>query len=133
MGLKLRQAMFVNGSLYNIEARHSVSMEDIRGLEKVDEELLRYLLDCHTKVPLGFLYLESGEFHVRFILSARRINYLKTVLNRDPEELIRRIYEAHLLNPIDGDFAALVQKDFEMIEVPPQLFKILADKYLKSR
>ena len=118
MGLKLRQAMLVNGSLYNSEAWHSVSLEDIRGLEKVDEALLRYLLDCHAKVPLEFLYLESGAIPVRFILSARRINYLKTILNRDPEELIRRIYEAQLINPCDGDFAALVQKDFEMIKVP---------------
>ena len=100
MGLKLRQAMLVNGSLYNIEARHSVSMEDIRGLEKVDEELLRYLLDCHTKVLLGFLYLESGEFHVRFILSARRINYLKTILNRDPEESMKHNFSTLVMETL---------------------------------
>ena len=118
MGLKLRQAMLVNGSLYNSEAWHSVSTEDIRGLEKVDEALLRCLLDCHSKVPLEFLYLESGAIPLRFILSARRINYLKTILNREPEELTRRIYDAQILKPCDGDFADLVAKDLDTIGVP---------------
>ena len=94
--------MLVNESLYNSEAWHSVSMED--------EALLRYLLDCHSKVPLEFLYLESGAIPVRFILSGRRINYLKTILNRDPEELIRRIYEAQLLNPIMKTLMLLFRK-----------------------
>ena len=118
MGLKLRQAMLVNGSLYNSEAWHSVSTEDIRGLEKVDEALLRCLLDCHSKVPLEFLYLESGAIPLRFILSARRINYLKTILNREPLELTRRIYDAQILKPCDGDFADLVAKDLDTIGVP---------------
>ena len=118
MGLKLRQAMLVNGSLYNSEAWHSVSTEDIRGLEKVDEALLRCLLDCHSKVPLEFLYLESGAIPLRFILSARRINYLKTILNREPEELTRRIYDAQILKPCDGDFVDLVAKDLDTIGVP---------------
>ena len=124
MGLKLRQAMLINGTLFNSEAWHSVSTEDIRGLEKVDEALLRYLLDCHAKVPLEFLYLESGSIPIRHILSSRRINYLQTILKRDPEELIRRIYEAQVLKPCDGDFADLVKKDLQSIGVPLDTEKI---------
>ena len=124
MGLKLRQAMLINGTLFNSEAWHSVSTEDIRGLEKVDEALLRYLLDCHAKVPLEFLYLESGSIPVRHILSSRRINYLQTILKRDPEELIRRVYEAQVQKPCDGDFADLVQKDLLSIGVPLDTVKI---------
>ena len=118
MGLKLRQAMFVNGTLFNSEAWHSVTKEDIRGLEKVDESLLRSILDCHAKVPLEFLYLESGAIPIRYILSSRRINYLQTILKRDPEELIRRIYEAQVNKPCDGDFSQLVQKDLQCVGVP---------------
>jgi hypothetical protein len=110
--------MLINGTLFNSEAWHSVSTEDIRGLEKVDEALLRYLLDCHAKEPLEFLYLESGFIPIRHILSSRCINYLQTILKRDPEELVRRIYEAQVLKPCDGDFADLVKKDLQSIGVP---------------
>ena len=44
IGLKLRQAMLINGILYNSEAWHSISEAEIRLLEAVDEHLLRALV-----------------------------------------------------------------------------------------
>ena len=60
IGLKLRQAMFINGVLFNSEAWHDVSEEDMKALESIDEHLLRSLVKGHSKAPLEFLYLESG-------------------------------------------------------------------------
>ena len=37
IGLKLRQAMFINGLLYNSEAWHSITTQDILTFEKLDE------------------------------------------------------------------------------------------------
>ena len=51
IGLKLRQAMFLNGVLYNSEAWHAVTNDDLKPLEKVDESLLRALLQKHPKAP----------------------------------------------------------------------------------
>ena len=56
IGLKLRQAMLLNGILYNCEAWHNVSEVEIRILETVDEFLLRALVKAHSKTPLEFLY-----------------------------------------------------------------------------
>ena len=64
IGLKLRQAMLINGMLYNNAAWHSVNDEDIVALEKVDEMLLRFLLNSHSKAPLECLYLESGAIPI---------------------------------------------------------------------
>ena len=52
--------MLINGLLYNSEAWHSVSKQEIISLEKIDESLLRFLLGSHAKVPLEILYLESA-------------------------------------------------------------------------
>merc|ERR1712240_336844 len=60
IGLHPRQAMLLNGILYNCEAWHNISEEEIKILEKVDEYLLRSLVKAHSKVPLEFLYLEAG-------------------------------------------------------------------------
>ena len=75
-GLHLRQAMLVNGILYNSEAWHNICDKDIIPLEKVDEALLRGLLSAHSKTPLEALYLESGCIPIRFIIKSRRLMYL---------------------------------------------------------
>ena len=59
-GLNLRQAMLLNGILFNSEAWHNVSQNDLILLEKVDEALLRGLLNAHSKIPLGALFLETS-------------------------------------------------------------------------
>ena len=51
IGLQLRQAMLVNGLLFNSEAWHFVSPDDLTPLEKIDEALLRFLLDSHIVMP----------------------------------------------------------------------------------
>ena len=86
MGLILRQAMFVNGILYNSEGWHNGTEEDIKNLEKVDECLLRSILQSHQKVPLEFLYLETGSLPLRHIVSSRRMNYLRTLLTRNEDK-----------------------------------------------
>ena len=65
--------MLVNGMLYNSEVWHSVSEEEFRMLETVDEYLLRALVDGHSKTSLEFLYLESGALPIRYIISSRRL------------------------------------------------------------
>jgi hypothetical protein len=74
IGLKLRQAMLLNGLLFNSEAWHDINDVEIKLLESVDEHLLRSLVGGHAKTPLEFLYLEAGAIPIRFILSCRRRN-----------------------------------------------------------
>ena len=80
-------------------------------LEKVDEALLRGILNGHTKLPIEALFLETGTIRIRDVLKSRRLCYLKTILQRDDEELIREVYNAKKSDPTDGDFCVLVEKD----------------------
>ena len=64
IGLQLRQAMLINGLLYNSEAWHSVSKQEISSLERIYESLVRFLLGSHSKVPLEILYLESAAIPI---------------------------------------------------------------------
>ena len=91
MGLVLRQAMLINGVLFNSEAWHSMTKKDVTDFEKLDEMLLRFLLSAHSKTPLEMLYLESGAIPVKFILASRRLNYFYEILDRDDEELTKRV------------------------------------------
>lgn len=89
VALRLREAMLINGILFNSEAWHGVTAAQIAKLEKIDEDLLRGILKAHRKTPSEFLHLETGTLPIRFILAQRRINYLKHIISRDSEELIR--------------------------------------------
>ena len=115
MGLKLRQAKLINGMLYSSEGWHGVKSDDVKILEKVDEALLRALLQCHPKVPLEFLYLETGSLKISQILSSRRLMYLQTLLKRDDEELTKRILREQQSNPTPGDFVLLIKDDCDRI------------------
>ena len=110
-GLRLRQAMLVNGCLFNSEAWHGVKETDIKLLEKVDESLLRGILNSHGKIPLEALYLETGALPIRFIIASRRLMYLHSILEKDSKELVRRIYDAQKANTSPGDFVELIAED----------------------
>ena len=57
------------------------------------------------------MYLESGTISIKWILAQRRVNYLKTILEKDGNELVRKVFEAQKLNPNNGDFVKLVEQD----------------------
>ena len=116
IGLKLREAMFINGVLFNSEAWHGVTEADIKILEQIDEYLLRSPVNGHSKTPLEFLYLEAGAVPIRFLISSRRMIHLQNILKRDDEELVKKIYKAQSRNPSPGDLVELLKSDFEMIE-----------------
>ena len=80
IGLQLRQAMLLNGILYNREAWHDISDDDIKVLESIDEHMLRSLVKAHSKTPLEFLYMKTASTPIRHIVSCRRLLYLQKIL-----------------------------------------------------
>ena len=56
----LRNALFVNGLLTNMEASYGLKDDEIEEIEKCDEQLLRMILECPNKTPKEILYLELG-------------------------------------------------------------------------
>ena len=123
-GLSLRQAMLLNGILFNSEAWQGPETKDILVLEKVDEALLRGILGAHPKIPLEALYLETKSIPIRFIVASRRILYLHTILQKNPSEMIPQIYEAQKENFEPGDFVNLVKNDFELIGLKMSEYEI---------
>ena len=116
-GMILREAMLLNGILFNSEAWHGITTADVASLEKVDEALLRGVVGGHSKLPIAALYLECGAVPIRFIFMSRRIMYLQAILKREDSELLKKLYEAQKVNKTKGDFADLVSQDLHKLEV----------------
>jgi hypothetical protein len=117
MGMILREAMFVNGILFNSEAWHGITQKHINALQAIDESLLRGILKAHAKTPREFLYLELGAIPLKWIITQRRLNYQKTIIDRAENELIKKVYNVQKENPVKGDFVKLVQKDWESLGI----------------
>ena len=115
--MKLREAMLLNGVLYNSEAWHGVTMKQIESLESIDEALLRTILKAHSKTPKEFLYLETGAVPLRWIFAQRRIIFLKHIMEKHDEELIKKVFLAQMEHPNQGDFVLLVKKDLSDLHV----------------
>ena len=56
----LRDSIFINGIMTNLEASYGLTETDIENLEKCDEQLLRLILECPATTPKEMLYLELG-------------------------------------------------------------------------
>ena len=117
MGLHLRQAMLINGMLFNSEAWHGLKESHINELQKVDNYLLRSLFKSHSKTSTAFMHLETGTLPLKFIISSRRLNFLHNILKRNDIETIHRVFNAQRDNPIEGDFINLVKKDLEQVGI----------------
>ena len=97
-GLILRQAMLINGIISNSESWHGVTMEDVEGLQRVDQALLQRLVSGHAQIPILALYMDLGVLPLKYILASRQILYLQTILNRGDQELTKKLYQAQKSN-----------------------------------
>ena len=114
----LRNSLLINGILTNAEAWYDIKKADLETLEKVDESLLRQVLEAPCSTPKEMLHLEMGLLPIRFIIMRRRLNFLHCILNENSESLIYRFFKARLENPVKNDWAVTVREDLEHLNLP---------------
>ena len=77
----------------------------------MDLDLLRKILNAHSKTPSEAFFLELGKYPLRFVLAKRRLMYLWHILNRDTDELIWKVYQTQKLKCSRGDWYEVVVED----------------------
>ena len=87
----------------------------------MDEARLRKILSAHSKTPLELLYLETGNIPIRFIIMARRLNFLWYILNEEEDSLIRTCLEAQLDRPSKGDWIRTVKENLHELKIDMDL------------
>ena len=107
--------------------------KNIEELEVVDRQLMRHIIGAHAKAPVEFLYLETGVIPLQHVISCRRLLYLKNILQREDNELIKRIYKAQLDNPVKGDWCELVQKDLEDLDLNTNQVELVGTDNYKEK
>ena len=87
----------------------------IEDLSVIVNMILRTILGAQAKVPLETLFLETSALSIKNVMSVRRMTYLKNILNKHEEEVVRKVYSAMKNKPLKGDWYNLIQSDFERI------------------
>ena len=111
IALVLRDAKFTNYVLTNSEVWHNVQVKHTEILEKSDLNLLRTILNAHSKTSTEAFFLELGIYPLRYHLSKRRFMYLWHILHRDTSELIRKVYNLQKCKVNKGDWVMIIEKD----------------------
>ena len=117
IGLALRDAWFLNGILFNSEVWGAYAEKHVEELMVIDNMILRTVVGAQSKVPVETLYLETSTMSVKHVISVRRMLYLKTILSRHEDEVVRRVYTAMKERPLKGDWYHRVALDFEQVDI----------------
>ena len=124
--LILRESMFINSILVNAEIWYGMTSREIQKLCKLDQSLLRKILNTQISTPIESLYLELGCTDIETILKGRRLVYLHYLTQRNTESMLKRFFIAQWKYPTKGDWTEQVKLDLEEFGLPIDLMKIEA-------
>ena len=113
----LHQSIFVNGTLVNMETWPHCTNSRIETFERTEQTFFRKILNAHSKTPIECLYLEIGAVPLRFHLMTRRIMYLQCILQRDNDEITKRVVLCQKVRCRDGDFYTQTKANMEYLAI----------------
>ena len=71
VAMVLRNALLISSLLTNAEAWYNLSANEVTELERVDENLMRRVLQCPVSTPKEMLYLELGVSLIRSVIKSQ--------------------------------------------------------------
>ena len=117
IALLLRETVFLSSILLNAETWINLTKDDVNVLEKLDETLLRRLLDAPSKSPIPALYLELGVYPIKYHIIEKRLMFLHHILSCDESRLISQVFWAQEKSPVKNDWVLQVKDDLKVFEL----------------
>ena len=103
--------------LYASETYYNLKENEMRALERIEEQFLRKIFKTTKACPISQLYLEAGHYPARFEIFRRRLLFFKSILNEKPDNLLYRFVQLQLENPVKGDWASSCLKSLEYLDL----------------
>ena len=133
--LKLRQYYFecskifmnsiLRGSiLYAAECYYDLSENQLRRIERIEENFMRKIFKTNKSCPIVQMYLEFGQYPARFEIKKMRCLFLKQILEQDQSSQIYRFFQLQLKNPIKGDWVSTCLSDLSDLQINESLEEI---------
>ena len=128
----LHDAIFLNGSMVNMETWPHCTASRIAMFEKAEQGFFRRILGAHSKTAIEALYLELGIIPFRFQLMMRRIKYFHDIMNRNDEELTKQVVLVQMDKKTKGDFYNQVEGDLQTLKIDQEAVVFTSKDKLKE-
>ena len=109
--------MLRSSILYASECYYNMKEQEIRQLERIEENFMRQLLKTKKSCPINQLYTELGQVPARFDIIKLRLFFLKYILDQDTESSILKMYQLQLEFPKRGDWASTCKKNLKELKI----------------
>ena len=116
-GMLLNEACLISTLLFCSEVWTPLSLSDIRELEKIDNFSKRKLLKAQAKTPTISFHLELGTYKLRHIILKRRLMYFHGLINKDENNLLKKILQKQEQTPTKGDFLEQIKNDNDYLGI----------------
>ena len=110
--------------LYASECYYNLTENELRKIEKIEEQYMRKILQTRKTCPIAQMYLEYGQWPARFEIQKKRCLFLKYILNQDENSQIFQFFKLQLENPIKGDWVSQCLKDLADLKIHETLNEI---------
>ena len=115
--LLMRQALLLGGMLTNAETWINITETDITKLTMPDTLLHRQLLSVSGNPSKVFMCLELGVIPVKYVIMAKRTNFLHCILKENINSTMRQVYDVLTCDIGPGDFYQLVHQDLKELKI----------------
>ena len=135
--------MLRSSILYASEVYYELQENEIRQLERIEEQFMRKILNTTKGCPIVSLYLSLGHIPARFEIQKRRLLFLKYILTEKEDSMVRQFFQLQTEVPTKGDWASSCLKDLKDLEIfsslkeiermPYNQFKNILKKKIKEK
>ena len=113
----LRETLFMNAFLWNMETWYNIRKSDYEEIEKIDRILIKRILGVPSSTPSALLYLELGLVPLKYIIQARRLTFLRYILSRKEDDLLLKFFMAQMREPSKNDWCQTVKDDLQEFQI----------------
>ena len=126
IALTLREALLINGMLYNSEVWNGLGKSYIDQFEGIDNIFFRKLFKVTWSCPIEAFFLETGTIPLGILIKGRRLKYLHHILTRNDSELIFKVFHAQWRSPHRNDWVVQIKDDLSYFGFKLDLSEIKA-------
>jgi hypothetical protein len=120
--------------LYACDVYYNLKENEIRQLERIEENFLRKVLNTSRGCPIVQLYLTTGHTPARVEVQKARLLYLQYILQQSEESTIYKFLQLQLEYPTRGDWASTCVQDLTDLNIEERFEDIkLMTKYKFSK
>ena len=117
IGLIMRESILLTKLLLNRKAWTNITKQQVLSLEKSDRANLIRFVNGHSRINEEILDGELCTTPIRYLLMQKRLMYLWHILQRDENELIKRVYLAQKYCTSKLDWYNQIVKDKSELDI----------------